>query len=164
MAVHGKGGDICVPSLEEKILEYRDFIRLYSSSEPGERETVMTFRRSDLQEAFFVAGTHGFRVWGYGTTDPLDEVLRENYFEAAQGILRAGELIYVSTQRESRGNAWEGDAARVALVMVRDGERGTASVRLVQDFGGPDASTPAAVAPLKRGRGRPPGSKNRNHG
>jgi hypothetical protein len=34
----------------------------------------MSFRRSDLQEAFFVPGTHAFRVWGYGTTDPLEEV------------------------------------------------------------------------------------------
>jgi hypothetical protein len=35
----------------------------------------MGFRRSDLQEAFFVPGTHAFRVYGYGTTDPLEEVL-----------------------------------------------------------------------------------------
>jgi hypothetical protein len=31
----------------------------------------MGFRRSDLQEAFFVPGTWPFRVWGYGITDPL---------------------------------------------------------------------------------------------
>jgi hypothetical protein len=31
----------------------------------------MGFRRSDLQEAFFVPGSYPFRVWGYGTTDPL---------------------------------------------------------------------------------------------
>src|SRR5918996_164753 len=56
----------------------------------------MAFRRSDLQEAFFVPGTHAFRVWGYGTADPLEEVLAPNYFNAA-GELRPGELIYVST-------------------------------------------------------------------
>jgi hypothetical protein len=64
---------------------------------------VMGFRRSDLQETFFVAGTYGFRVWGYGTTDPLEEVLRQNYFEAARGILRPGELMYVSMQPETDG-------------------------------------------------------------
>ena len=40
----------------------------------------MGFRRSDLQEAFFVPGTHPFRVWGYGTTDPLEELLGPDYF------------------------------------------------------------------------------------
>ncbi|HEX3210553.1 MAG TPA: hypothetical protein VHQ91_14290 [Geminicoccaceae bacterium] len=36
----------------------------------------MTFRRSDLQEAFFVPGTRAFRVYGYGTSDRLEEVWR----------------------------------------------------------------------------------------
>jgi hypothetical protein len=50
----------------------------------------------------------------------------------------------------------------VALVMVRRGERGAASVRLVQDFGGPDTpSTFPPITPVKRGRGRPPGSRNK---
>ena len=33
------------------------------------QERTMAFRRSDLQEAFFVPGTDAFRVYGYGTTD-----------------------------------------------------------------------------------------------
>ena len=45
----------------------------------------MVFRRSDLQEAFFVPGTHAFRVYGYGTTDPLEEVLAPDYFAARAG-------------------------------------------------------------------------------
>ena len=57
----------------------------------------MSFRRSDLQEAFFVPGTHAFRVWGYGTTDALEEVLAPGYFGLARTLLRPGELIYVST-------------------------------------------------------------------
>ena len=57
----------------------------------------MAFRRSDLQEAFFVPGTHAFRVWGYGTTDPLEEVLAPGYFALARTLLRPGEPIYVST-------------------------------------------------------------------
>jgi hypothetical protein len=123
----------------------------------------MVFRRSDLQEAFFVAGTHGFRVWGYGTTDSLDEVLRPDHFEAARGILRPGELMYVSMHPETDGP--ERDATRVALMMVLPGERGSASVRVVQDSGGPDAaSTSVLVASVKRGRGRPPGSRNKNSG
>ncbi|MGH6899166.1 MAG: hypothetical protein ACREJ5_21885, partial [Geminicoccaceae bacterium] len=97
----------------------------------------MTFRRSDLQEAFFVPGTHAFRVWGYGTTDPLEEVLRRDYFGTARGLLRPGELIYVGTAPEARrGEPPRGDV-RLALVMVRADERGAASVRLVQDFGRP---------------------------
>jgi len=59
-------------------------------------EAIMGFRRSDLQEAFFVPGTHAFRVWGYGTADPRDEVLRPGYFEAARALVRRGELIRVS--------------------------------------------------------------------
>ena len=139
----------------------------------------MAFRRSDLHEAFFVPGTHAFRVYGYGTTDSLDEVLAPDYFRAARGLLRAGELIYVSTFPEAtRGSRAEPDEHRMALVMVRTAREGTerasASVRLVQDFGcasdssssldgpAPTATGPLAPpAPIKRGRGRPRGSRNR---
>jgi hypothetical protein len=37
---------------------------------------TMGFRRSDLQEAFFVPGDRGFRVWGFSTNDSLADVLR----------------------------------------------------------------------------------------
>ena len=133
----------------------------------------MTFRRSDLQEAFFVPGTHAFRVWGYGTTDPPEEVLREDYFAVARGLLRPGELIYVSTAPQQAGlGAPARGEARLALVMVRADQRGAASVRLVQDFGRPGdppgtlarAAPPepdTAPAPPKRGRGRPPGSRTK---
>ena len=99
----------------------------------------MAFRRSDLQEAFFVAGTHPFRVWGYGTTDPLEEVLASDYFGVARGLLRAGELIYISTYPpERQGSRAEPGEPRMALVMVQPEERGAGlSVRLVQDFGRP---------------------------
>jgi hypothetical protein len=139
----------------------------------------MSFRRSDLQEAFFVPGTYPFRVWGYGTTDPLEEVLARDYFAVVRGLLRAGELIYVSTYpRTTRGSRAAPGEPRVALVMVRaderDAERAGGSVRLVQDFGGPSGcpgtrevaalSAPdglAPPAPAKRGRGRPPGSRTK---
>jgi hypothetical protein len=103
--------------------------------------------------------------------DPLEEVLREDYFAVARGLLRPGELIYVSTVPQQAGADARGEA-RLALVMVRADERGAASVRLVQDFGrlgdpsgaleraappGPDG----APAPPKRGRGRPPGSRTK---
>lgn len=139
----------------------------------------MVFRRSDLQEAFFVPGTHAFRVYGYGTTDRLEEVLAPDYFAAARGLLRAGELIYVSMfSRGTRGSRAESGEPRMVLVMVRaderDPERASASARLVQDFGrpsdapatfeipapaGPGVVTPAT--PVKRGRGRPPGSRTK---
>jgi hypothetical protein len=139
----------------------------------------MAFRLSDLQEAFFVPGTHPFRVYGYGTTDSLDEVLAPDYFRAASGLLRAGELIYVSTfPEETRGSRAEPCEPRSALVMVRTAkggtERASTSVRLVQDFGcasdsssSPDGPAPTSTgpmappAPIKRGRGRPPGSRTR---
>jgi hypothetical protein len=136
----------------------------------------MGFRRSDLQEAFFVAGTYPFRVWGYGTTDALEEVLGQDYFAIARGWLRPGELIFVSTApQQIRPGGTEGREPRLALVMVRADERGAASVRLVQDFGSPsDSSAPlrlpasampnGAPAPAKRGRGRPPGSRTKKPG
>jgi hypothetical protein len=63
----------------------------------------------------------------------------------------------------------------MALVMARRDERHPAraagSVRLVQDFGRPNdpagrlepsaAPDALAPAPIKRGRGRPPGSRNK---
>ena len=150
----------------------------------------MGFRRSDLQEAFFVPGSYPFRVWGYGTTDPLADVLGQSYFRAAGGLMHPGDLIYVSVRPQSglgvavRPQCGPGVGTRpqpgaelgemrMALVMVRAGENGAPSVRLVQDFGCPDdpdaplAADPASTelaarateAPPKRGRGRPPGSK-----
>ena len=104
----------------------------------------MGFRRSDLQEAFFVPGTHPFRVWGYGTTDPLEELLGRDYFRAAGGLMHPGDLIYVSVRpRRERPDAPETGEVRMALVMVRAGERGAAaSVRLVQDSAGRTTPTP----------------------
>jgi hypothetical protein len=139
----------------------------------------MGFRRSDLQEAFFVPGAQAFRVYGYGTTDPLEEVLGAGYFAAARGLLRPGELIYVGMRPGAgRSNGAGLGEPRMALVMVQADQRDVlvagGSVRLVQDFGRPsdasgrrEAASPSASdaltppAPLKRGRGRPPGSRNK---
>ena len=134
----------------------------------------MGFRRSDLQEAFFVPGTRAFRVCGYGTADPLEEVLAPRYFGAASGLLRPGDLVYVRARADGGRLAGAEPAVRMALLMVRAGAPGSVAVRLVQDFGrtdDPDAleasgpSLPALAAspaaPPKRGRGRPPGSGNK---
>lgn len=130
----------------------------------------MAFRRPDLQEAFFVPGTHAFRVWGYGTADPLEAVLGPGYFALARALLRPGELIYVSTAPPQSDRS-ESGAARLALVMVRaeaqGSDRADGSVRLVQDFGRPGDPAPgmehaaaiAPAAPVKRGRA--PGSRTR---
>jgi hypothetical protein len=109
-------------------------------------------------------------------------VLRQGYFTLARGLLRQGELIYVSMRpREGRSNGAEPGEPRMALVMVRADEQvaevAGGSVRLVQDFGRPSdgAGRPEAAAaigsdvltppaPVKRGRGRPPGSRNKKPG
>ena len=96
----------------------------------------MSFRRSGLQEALFVPGTHAFRVWGYGTTDPLEQVLAPDYFALARTLLRAGELIYINVRpRTGRGSEAEAGEPRMALVMAQaaegDAEAAGGSVRLV---------------------------------
>jgi hypothetical protein len=161
-------------------------------------KATMGFRRSDLQEAFFVPGSYPFRVWGYGTTDPLEAVLARDYFRSAGGLMHPGDLIYVAVrpncdpvslraQRAPAGapapqrNGLRGEIQgemRMALVMVRGGENGAPSVRLVQDFGCPDdpdavspatapppaeLAAPASATPRRRGRGRPPGSRTRKN-
>jgi hypothetical protein len=136
----------------------------------------MGFRRSDLQEPFFVPGTWPFQVWGYGTTDPLEEILGQSYFRSTGGLMHPGDPIYVSvrSQLESRlglrptggpGVAGrpvslrpqlvpEPGELRMALVMVRAGENGAPSVRLVQDLGCPDdPDAPLAAADLARRSG-----------
>ena len=113
--------------------------------------------------------------YGYGTIDPLEQVLAPGYFAHGTGLLRPGDLVYVGMCPRGPGERAAGEP-RIALVMARADERNPAcaggSVRLVQDFGGPgdpagalaagpapDASAPPA--PSKRARGLPPGSKNR---
>jgi hypothetical protein len=64
-----------------------------------------------------VPGTHAFRVWGYGTADPLEEVLAPDYFALARSMLRPGELIYVSA------GAGEGGARRGAPRASDDARR-----------------------------------------
>ena len=95
----------------------------------------MAFRRSDLQEAFFVPGTYEFRVWGYGTADPLEQVLAPGYFALARPLLRPGEVSYVSTAGHARGLG-RGEARRTC-----------------RRPSGPTArSTGAGVRPPKRSR------------
>ena len=145
----------------------------------------MGFRRYDLREAFFVPGSLGFRVWGYGTVDPLEDVLRPGYFALAGAQLRPGVLIFARMQpaRARRAGAGPrpgapaapdpGEVHMALLVVVRGARRDTVSARLVQDFGPdqagaanpapalPATATPASPAPARRGRGRPPGSRTR---
>ena len=170
----------------------------------------MGYRQSDLQPAFDVSGAHPFRIWGYGTADPLEEVLGPGYMRSGASILRPGDLIYVRTcPRRDGASGRQLDETRVALLMVVGWERSAMRLRLVQDFGRPEdgsmparasearpvapappqapaeppvpapaASAPAVAAPAlpqtpaerpapsppapaRRGRGRPPGSRNK---
>jgi hypothetical protein len=127
----------------------------------------MGYRQSDLQPAFDGAGTHPFRIWCYGTTDPLDEVLGPGYMRSGGSILRPGELIYVRScpRREAAsgrevdarrsgattgGRPWE-PAVRMALLMVVGWERNAMRLRLVQDFGRPED----AALPVRASEARP---------
>lgn len=109
----------------------------------------MGFRRQDLQVAFSVPGTYEFTVWGYGTTDSLEEVLAPNYFQGGEILLDLGDLICVRTwPRQDPLERRKIGVRRAALVMVSGFDRGDASVRLVQDFGEPeDGAGNAAQAP-----------------
>jgi hypothetical protein len=109
-------------------------------------------------------------------------VLRPGYFAAASSLLQPGQLIYVSARRRKRARGPAQDQGpgevHMALLMVakaaeRGGARSAPAVRLVQDFGCPEgipqptmtAAAPLdAPAPVKRGRGRPPGSRTRKNG
>jgi hypothetical protein len=167
------------------MLEYENIFRDKAGSQGDARGRTMGYRRYDLQEAFFVPGSLGFRVWGYGTDDPLEDVLRPGYFALAGAQLRPGELVFARMQpaRARRVGAAprpvaaagpdQGDVHMALLVVVRGARRGTVSARLVQDFG-PDqagaahgpapalaASPGPASPPARRGRGRPPGSRTR---
>ena len=55
----------------------------------------MGFRISSLQIAFDIPGDFGFRVWGYGTTDPLEEVLRPGYMAVGPQMVQDGDLFLV---------------------------------------------------------------------
>ena len=116
-------------------------------------------------------------MWGYGTLDALEEVLRPGYFAAASSLLQPGQLIYVSARRRKRARGPVRDQVpgevHMALLMVaraaeRGGARSAPGVRLVQDFGCPEGipqpTIAPAAAPVKRGRGRPPGSRTRKNG
>jgi hypothetical protein len=170
----------------------------------------MGYRQSDLQPAFDGPGTQPFRIWGYGTTDPLEEVLAPAYMRSGGSSLSPGDLIYVRTcPRRDGASGRELGETRVALLMVVGWERNAMRLRLVQDFGRPEdgavpapaserrpatpppeaaptplpvapeppaAALPAApvlplatvelptAAPAKRGRGRPPGRRNKKAG
>ena len=93
-------------------------------------------------------------------------------------LLQPGDLIYVRARASGQGQGGAAaTAVHMALLMVRAGPPGSVAVRLAQDFGRSDApdavaqaatALPAAVtaAPpsLKRGRGRPPGSRGKKNG
>ena len=136
----------------------------------------MGYRQSDLQPAFDGAGTHPFRIWCYGTTDPLDEVLGPGYMRSGGSILSPGDLIYVRSCPRRDGRSWrEADETRIALLMVVGWERNAMRLRLVQDFGRPEdgpcqraqarcvrwRALPTVAAPaLAQAPGRPAGSRN----
>lgn len=151
----------------------------------------MGFRRSDLQEAFFVPGSHAFRIWGYGTADPLAEVLQPGYLGVGRPTLTPGDLLWVRAGclevtppgRPNGAIAHPAGPPQMALLAVSGfTPNGNASLRLVQDLSLPPVAdapseptnpsqplpaldpTPRPVAAPRarpKKRGRPVGSPNR---
>jgi hypothetical protein len=64
---------------------------------------MMAFRPSDVQEAFFVPGSCAFRVYGYGTTDPLEQVLAEGRFQHGTGLLLPGSMSAAARRKHRPG-------------------------------------------------------------
>lgn len=120
-----------------------------------------------LQYAFEGQGELGFTVWTYATNEPLEEVLREGYFNSAHMTLRPGDLVFVGSTRRPVGSPWlsRTTQTRRALLMIGRVEVGKPiTTRLVQDFGRPeDPSAPldGAEAGAKRRAG---GSAGRARG
>ena len=125
----------------------------------------MAFRPSDLQEAFFVPGTHAYRVWGYGTLDALEEVLRPGYFVGT--LLRPGELIYVNARQRKKasGPAQEpgpGEVHMALLMVAKAAERAVGApgpgLRLPgrRPLPNPDRGRAGACPGTGQARPRPP--------
>lgn len=84
--------------------------------------------------------------WVYSCLDPMEEILRPQYFRPVRGMLRTGDLILCGTGTRPRGPAEAQPAPmRRFLLMVAHADNDRVSVRLVQDYGTPEGS-PADVA------------------
>ena len=99
-------------------------------------------------------------MWGYGTSDPLEEVLAPDYFALARTLLRPGELIYVNVRpRQRRGSEAEAGEPRMTLVMTRaaegDAQATGGSVRLVQGLRARQATWRRRLRRRQRGQARP---------
>jgi hypothetical protein len=125
------------------------------------RELSMPAKWSDLQVAFSVPGEFPFTIWGYGTADPLNEVLKPNYFAAIHSMVREGDLAYACLyppEAKQDARSWQGQRHHV-LLMIEDlkASCGPTRARLVQDFtgaGGHHETEEQASAPLNARRTR----------
>jgi hypothetical protein len=108
-------------------------------------------RFGNLQIAFDVAGDHAFRIWGYGTTDSLEEVISPGYFVGAPQTLGPGDLVVIRTvpRFDPVRERTQGEH-RLAWAMVRRNGGGVV-LRLVDDLGRPTDPD----AGLRRPPGRP---------
>lgn len=64
----------------------------------------MSFKSTNLR---VIGACHGFALWHYGTSDSLKEVLSDNYFSEAIGLLHQGHQIHLTTGWEhAEDNTW----------------------------------------------------------
>ncbi|MDX6752564.1 hypothetical protein SH611_22420 [Geminicoccaceae bacterium 1502E] len=99
----------------------------------------MVINRHQLREAFHGQGDYTFDAWTFAGRDSLEAMLAPGFFNDMRGILAVGDLIYAGTTpcRTREQYLPQPVPVRRALLMVRSIERDV-TVRLVQDYGGPD--------------------------
>jgi len=111
----------------------------------------MPVRVDDLLRVFGAENDKPFNVWTYSTLDGLAEVLTKGYFRRCHRELRLGDLIFCGTDQSADHTEihTKRDRRRCLLMVTSVAAEGI-EVRLVQDWGSPEAAPEARPAPRKR--------------
>jgi hypothetical protein len=111
----------------------------------------MPVRVDDLLRVFGAENDKPFNVWTYSTLDGLAEVLAKGYFRRCHRELRLGDLIFCGTDQPADHTEIETKRdRRRCLLMVTSVAAEGIEVRLVQDWGSPEAAPEPGPAPRKR--------------
>jgi len=77
----------------------------------------MAFQARNLS---VLAYANGFTLWHYTTPDDGETVLRDGYFDAAEEMLRVGDMLLVNADTDGDGGG--------ALLVVRRNHGGTVAL------------------------------------